>query len=124
MDSAEFSKYMKDLQEKANRYDKLSLKYVKVSASLIDLAKELQKLAAELDPVLTVRTRETSNINYKELSEEVFKLMQSGTHISSTFLANTYQNLSYSNVQYLFQLVSKLPSVKTRKDGRMVYLFV
>ncbi len=145
MESFDFEKALKEMKEKAARYDNLSTKYHDIARKLEkveekfgedmrhiqnrlseivkDTKVELEKITAEIDPIVTIKVRQASKVQYDVLAKEFYNMLIHGTEITTELIAKTYPNLEQGNVNYIFALLQDMSGVDKRKEGVKAFLF-
>jgi hypothetical protein len=131
MDMNEFKKEFDALVEQNNRMQWLKEKYIEHAKDLIEISQDAKKLAEnieniarKIDPDMGHSFVKDKRIKMKEYIDEIYNIMKSGTQITSDFICKTYPVLNTKQVNYVTEVLKKLPSVNKVKDGRTLRLYI
>jgi len=97
---------------------------IKIKEILTEQLRKIDNLANNLNPTIKLKIRHSNGINFKELSEAMYILMEKGTQITIELLTQTYPHLENFQVYNILNHLKKMPQVKQAKDGKKVRLFI
>lgn len=128
MEEQNVEQAIKLITEKSKELDRFKLqkqRYVEISAQIRTFAEQMIKFANEIDPVATsLHTRACSDINYDEISRQLFEKLKAGTQITTAFVESIYPELSTGKkANYVMKMLQKMPKVEKAVDGRKIRLF-
>lgn len=112
---------IQEWKEKSLRYDNRRKVDEEAVNKIRNAITQMQEALDILYPKIS--TKKTSNVNFKELSNELYDLIQAGTVVSSDMISKVYPSLTREQCIYLMQMLSKMKNIDKRKDGVKVYLY-
>lgn len=125
MDTSEMFKKMKELTDKANKYDNVRQKYVDIAKKINDGIDRLNEAMLMMDPVLNISKPhgKRTNVGLK-VREECWQRMQMGLEVTNEWLVQEYPDEKSNYLTNLFQQMKKMNGVRVRKDGRTAILYI
>lgn len=118
------NKEIEELQIKATKYDNLKGRYVEHATELDRIIKDLQKLRADIDPVLNLYIGSKNNITLKDKRIEMLSMMYKGTEVTRDLILRTFPTLTTIQASQMMIALQKEKRVMKRKEGVKVILFV
>lgn len=124
MDFNNVLKEMKRLQQENIKAQNMRERYVVHAQKLKRIRDEIDELMKEIDPLLSVKTNNRSELDYKEIIEDFYTRMEKGLQISREDIEKAYPELDYSKSYYVIKTLKDMKNVLSRKDGRILYLYI
>lgn len=117
-------KQIKDLSDKAVKYDNMREKYTAYASKLLQAEKLIKEVVSELDPISAVKRHEATGINYGEIAAEIYEKMQQGLEVGTRLLTNSYKELDEKKANYILgQIRLHYKDVESRKEGKCVLIY-
>lgn len=113
-------KKLRELEDKATRYDNQKKRYTELSEQLNQAMDILKAVVKELDPYTSMKPR--TKKKHDEVVEELYRLLLGGTEVTTNLVMKTYQ-LDARLAAYIMAKLAKSPEIDFRKEGRIKFLF-
>lgn len=122
----EFNKKLKEIQDKAAKYDHMKGRYEQIAHKVkegIDVLKEALEM---IDPITGIKTKTITEFNYKEAAEEIYNEMKiQGKHISHEDIEKRLPEEPAKTHDYLFYMIlPKMLDVKKRRENKILKLYI
>jgi hypothetical protein len=115
---------VKELSDKAAKFENLRERLNPCAAKLVQAERLIHEVIAELDPVASVKRKESSGIGYGEIAAEIYEKMQAGMEVTVELIANTYDNLDEQKAHYLMSYIcNHYKGVDSRKENRKKIIY-
>jgi len=124
MDNNEYLEYQKTLFKKANLYENMhdrDLEKNEKLASIIHLANELMAIQ---NPMIRVSIKNSTGINWKEITADLYEKMDSGISVGIDLVRNMFPDWNEKYIYYLLAKLKTMPYVTSRKEGIKVLFFI
>lgn len=118
---------LKDLARQGQRFEQVKEEWNKTSDKLSDIAKELNEIARQINPLLNVKhseRKEGSRGERAELVSEIYEKMVTGLYVTRDFLEKMNPDKDAQWISNTMSAIKKLPNVKKTKDGTKMRLFI
>jgi hypothetical protein len=125
-----FTEYQLMLKDKLNELDKLQhlkSRVFDISAELETMSTRLIELSKVLSPnssSLKIGNKKPRNQETKDIENELYATMQSGTHVTRKLIQKTYPDLQNYDYNNLLSRLKIRQDVKSAKDGGVVRLYI
>jgi hypothetical protein len=115
-------KEMKELQNKAHRYDNLKQRFDEYAERIDRAMQILAEVKNDLNPTINMGRTNNARYDYSTVLKDAWGWLNTGNEISSDWFEK--QGLNSSQITVAIGKVSRFKGIDKRRDGRKVFYFL